>query len=350
MRPGIFAFANASGCRERTQELREVLLGISGRSLPTDFNCQTFGAASFLPTCVLLSYFPVSLSLKAAASGVGTKAGERSAEEAGPPLPNLKPAPRGRGDKAFFGQRRTAPPPNQAQVCTTLFRGDGVTLNEVLAWHWEGGGSPSGHCARLPACAVSPFLHLPFCSFPASLGSVPAGAPVWPGSDPPAVAAVFQPGWRACIPAPPPRFPACLSFSSGGSSASQPAAYPASLPFLPARLSACPRPCAFYFAGRRAPSPCARPVLPCGAPRLQPGPTGAMSTTSHDPFYSSPFGPFYRRHTSYMVQPEYRIYEMNKRLQVRSEVSARSPASRCASDRLPSSLFARPGSRQLHAA
>ncbi|XP_039182440.1 LIM domain-binding protein 2 isoform X7 [Crotalus tigris] len=46
-----------------------------------------------------------------------------------------------------------------------------------------------------------------------------------------------------------------------------------------------------------------------------------MSTTSHDPFYSSPFGPFYRRHTSYMVQPEYRIYEMNKRLQVRSEDS-----------------------------
>ncbi|KAK9399023.1 LIM domain-binding protein 2 [Crotalus adamanteus] len=75
-----------------------------------------------------------------------------------------------------------------------------------------------------------------------------------------------------------------------------------------------------------------------------------MSTTSHDPFYSSPFGPFYRRHTSYMVQPEYRIYEMNKRLQVRSEVSAHSPASHCASDRLPSSLFARPGSRQLHAA
>lgn len=46
-----------------------------------------------------------------------------------------------------------------------------------------------------------------------------------------------------------------------------------------------------------------------------------MSSAPHDPFYSSPFGPFYRRHTPYMVQPEYRIYEMNKRLQSRTEVS-----------------------------
>uniref|UniRef100_A0A8D1T4U2 Uncharacterized protein n=1 Tax=Sus scrofa TaxID=9823 RepID=A0A8D1T4U2_PIG len=46
-----------------------------------------------------------------------------------------------------------------------------------------------------------------------------------------------------------------------------------------------------------------------------------MSSTPHDPFYSSPFGPFYRRHTPYMVQPEYRVYEMNKRLQSRTEVS-----------------------------
>ncbi|XP_058579000.1 LIM domain-binding protein 2 isoform X2 [Neofelis nebulosa] len=46
-----------------------------------------------------------------------------------------------------------------------------------------------------------------------------------------------------------------------------------------------------------------------------------MSSTPHDPFYSSPFGPFYRRHTPYMVQPEYRIYEMNKRLQARTEDS-----------------------------
>uniref|UniRef100_A0A8C5LLH7 LIM domain-binding protein 1 n=1 Tax=Leptobrachium leishanense TaxID=445787 RepID=A0A8C5LLH7_9ANUR len=46
-----------------------------------------------------------------------------------------------------------------------------------------------------------------------------------------------------------------------------------------------------------------------------------MSSTPHDPFYSSPFGPFYRRHSPYMVQPEYRIYEMNKRLQSRTEES-----------------------------
>ncbi len=46
-----------------------------------------------------------------------------------------------------------------------------------------------------------------------------------------------------------------------------------------------------------------------------------MSNPNHDPFYSSPFGPFYRRHSPYMVQPEYRIYEMNKRLQARTEVS-----------------------------
>uniref|UniRef100_A0A8C9RPE3 LIM domain binding 2 n=1 Tax=Scleropages formosus TaxID=113540 RepID=A0A8C9RPE3_SCLFO len=46
-----------------------------------------------------------------------------------------------------------------------------------------------------------------------------------------------------------------------------------------------------------------------------------MSNTAHDPFYSSPFGPFYRRHSPYMIQPEYRIYEMNKRLQSRTEES-----------------------------
>uniref|UniRef100_A0A8D3BPN0 LIM domain binding 2a n=1 Tax=Scophthalmus maximus TaxID=52904 RepID=A0A8D3BPN0_SCOMX len=46
-----------------------------------------------------------------------------------------------------------------------------------------------------------------------------------------------------------------------------------------------------------------------------------MSNPTHDPFYSSPFGPFYRRHSPYMVQPEYRIYEMNKRLQTRTEES-----------------------------
>nr|DBA29294.1 TPA: hypothetical protein GDO54_009533 [Pyxicephalus adspersus] len=46
-----------------------------------------------------------------------------------------------------------------------------------------------------------------------------------------------------------------------------------------------------------------------------------MSSSQHDPFYSSPFGPFYRRHSPYMVQPEYRIYELNKRLQARTEDS-----------------------------
>ncbi|KAF7283866.1 hypothetical protein GWI33_022900 [Rhynchophorus ferrugineus] len=46
-----------------------------------------------------------------------------------------------------------------------------------------------------------------------------------------------------------------------------------------------------------------------------------------DPFYCSPFGnPYYRslpvprRHTPYFGQPDYRIYELNKRLQQRTEV------------------------------
>ena len=30
--------------------------------------------------------------------------------------------------------------------------------------------------------------------------------------------------------------------------------------------------------------------------------------------------PFYRRHTPFVSQPDYRIYELNKRLQQRSEV------------------------------
>ena len=41
-----------------------------------------------------------------------------------------------------------------------------------------------------------------------------------------------------------------------------------------------------------------------------------------DPFYSSPFSQFYRRHTPYMGQPDIRIHELNKRLQQRSEVSS----------------------------
>lgn len=58
-----------------------------------------------------------------------------------------------------------------------------------------------------------------------------------------------------------------------------------------------------------------------------------MSNPTHDPFYSSPFGPFYRRHSPYMVQPEYRIYEMNKRLQARTEVSRPGEPRRAAPNR-----------------
>uniref|UniRef100_A0A4W3HTV4 LIM domain binding 2a n=1 Tax=Callorhinchus milii TaxID=7868 RepID=A0A4W3HTV4_CALMI len=49
--------------------------------------------------------------------------------------------------------------------------------------------------------------------------------------------------------------------------------------------------------------------------------SGTIPFAPHDPFYSSPFGPFYRRHTPYVVQPDYRIYELNKRLQTRTEDS-----------------------------
>ncbi|XP_030643878.1 LIM domain-binding protein 2b isoform X2 [Chanos chanos] len=44
-----------------------------------------------------------------------------------------------------------------------------------------------------------------------------------------------------------------------------------------------------------------------------------MTGAQRDPFYSSPFGPFYRRHAPCAVQPEYRIHELNKRLQSRPE-------------------------------
>ncbi|XP_077157353.1 LIM domain-binding protein 2 isoform X6 [Paroedura picta] len=46
-----------------------------------------------------------------------------------------------------------------------------------------------------------------------------------------------------------------------------------------------------------------------------------MASAPHDPFYSSPFGPFYRRHSAYMLQPEFRLHELNKRLQARTEDS-----------------------------
>lgn len=45
-----------------------------------------------------------------------------------------------------------------------------------------------------------------------------------------------------------------------------------------------------------------------------------MNCFNYDPFYSSPLSLFYRRHTPYMGQPDYRIHELNKRLQQRSEV------------------------------
>jgi len=40
-----------------------------------------------------------------------------------------------------------------------------------------------------------------------------------------------------------------------------------------------------------------------------------------DPYYMSPLSAIYRRHTPYMGQPDYRIHELNKRLQQRTEVS-----------------------------
>ncbi|GFU48252.1 LIM domain-binding protein 2 [Nephila pilipes] len=43
-----------------------------------------------------------------------------------------------------------------------------------------------------------------------------------------------------------------------------------------------------------------------------------------DPFYSSPFSSYFRRQTPYFGQPDYRIYEMNKRLQQRTDASMKS--------------------------
>ena len=50
-------------------------------------------------------------------------------------------------------------------------------------------------------------------------------------------------------------------------------------------------------------------------------PAPSSVSMNHDPFYSSPFSQFYRRHTPYMGQPDFRIFELNKRLQQRTEVS-----------------------------
>ncbi|XP_014480509.1 PREDICTED: LIM domain-binding protein 2 isoform X3 [Dinoponera quadriceps] len=53
-----------------------------------------------------------------------------------------------------------------------------------------------------------------------------------------------------------------------------------------------------------------------------PGVPGQPHMQPPDPFYCSPFGtPYYRRHTPYFSQPDYRLYELNKRLQQRTEES-----------------------------
>ncbi|XP_066587216.1 LIM domain-binding protein 2-like isoform X2 [Prorops nasuta] len=79
-----------------------------------------------------------------------------------------------------------------------------------------------------------------------------------------------------------------------------------------------------------------------GPSMCAPGPQGPMGPHPHpqgpgvpgqphmhnDPFYCSPFGSHYfrslpvpRRHTPYFNQPDYRLYELNKRLQQRTEES-----------------------------
>ncbi|KAG7190191.1 hypothetical protein KM043_006316 [Ampulex compressa] len=79
-------------------------------------------------------------------------------------------------------------------------------------------------------------------------------------------------------------------------------------------------------------------MQPQGAPGMcGPGPAGPMGPHAphpqgpgvpgqphmhNDPFYCSPFGSHYfRRHTPYFGQPDYRLYELNKRLQQRTEES-----------------------------
>ena len=54
-----------------------------------------------------------------------------------------------------------------------------------------------------------------------------------------------------------------------------------------------------------------------------------MMMMNPDPFYASSLSRVvYRRHSPYMNQPDYRIHELNKRLQSRPEVSVRARASR----------------------
>ncbi|XP_035826512.1 LIM domain-binding protein 2 isoform X3 [Aplysia californica] len=62
--------------------------------------------------------------------------------------------------------------------------------------------------------------------------------------------------------------------------------------------------------------------IPGGPGPMPPGVMpGGPPMPGQDPFYSSPFSTFYRRPTPYMGQPDYRIYELNKRLQHRTEDS-----------------------------
>lgn len=68
------------------------------------------------------------------------------------------------------------------------------------------------------------------------------------------------------------------------------------------------------------------PGMPPQQAMGNPGPPPPMShgmgpMMNTDPFYSSPFSMYSnRRHAPYMGQPDYRIYELNKRLQQRTEV------------------------------
>jgi len=69
--------------------------------------------------------------------------------------------------------------------------------------------------------------------------------------------------------------------------------------------------------GAPGPSP-----IPGGGPMGPGGPMpGGPPMPGQDPFYSSPFSTFYRRPIPYTGQPDYRIYELNKRLQQRTEES-----------------------------
>ncbi|XP_011494792.1 PREDICTED: LIM domain-binding protein 2-like isoform X1 [Ceratosolen solmsi marchali] len=82
--------------------------------------------------------------------------------------------------------------------------------------------------------------------------------------------------------------------------------------------------------GMCGPTGPAGPMGPHGPPHPQ-GPAGVPGQPHmhNDPFYCSPFGspyfrsslPVPRRHTPYYGQPDYRFYELNKRLQQRTEES-----------------------------